>query len=67
MPEVTLACPSCGRSVKGRELRTCSFGNRVQPVCRTCFLKLKLENGHDRQRKPKLADEVTYTQAELPF
>lgn len=67
MPELTIQCPSCGRSVKGRNLRTCSFGDRVQPVCRTCFLKLKLENGNDRERKPKLREQVAYSQDPLPF
>jgi hypothetical protein len=67
MPEILVVCPSCSRSVLGRNLRTSTFGNRVIPVCKACFLKLKKENGTDSMRQAKLAKQVKYTQPELPF
>lgn len=67
MPEITVVCPSCKRAVKGRELRTATFGPTIAPVCRQCFLKLKHEYGNDSQRKPQLTEQVTHSQTELPF
>lgn len=67
MPRERVNCPSCLREVAWSELRTLVTDRERLIVCRECFLEFDAENPGARQRKPKLVDQPSDGQLELPF
>lgn len=67
MPETTIQCPICGRSTRGRFLRTTVIDGQRFVVCKWCAAECDEKGLTDGGRKVKLSKQPLYEQEPLPF
>lgn len=63
----TWHCETCDAELTKGNFRTITYPDCRVFLCKLCFLKLEEQHRSHRSRKPQLSEQVSYTQAELPF